>query len=539
MPSSFLSRLLLITLQTATIGISIPSVFAQQQSEVATEKRWLAFRINIDDLKRDPVFGFMNWELIGTKTLGVLGFDGTKIKEAGGFLELRQPDDNAIGVEFIPLTPFSIAELSANYYGDIQPVDSRSGYLQRPLENSAFLVIQNENKFYFGSKPAVFSLLDEDRILNGVEARLKASKSLFHITIDLRVVRSFLFEFFSALQEDATDDYYLEITELVTSIDYIDVFSASNPKQTISISFEPRPGVSVSSLEQKVRRSLNRCTDYLQKSISSNPLPWTLSRRELFAWDLYIDRLKEQLNNLPITSNQRSIELDIPQTVAIPLVSLALPIGFDRIQSTSLSGSRNRAMDQMWNIGSAWTKHAEENEFLLPRTIQSESGKDLLSWRVALLPYLGYRDLYKRFRLDEPWDSDHNRQLIEQIPPVYITPRYKLPLGQTVYLAPFGGDSLASQTVWDLRSAKLIDIKDSPENTILVIETLPSTAVPWTAPSDIDISVEDLRNHLESPPNASNLLFLDKSRRWISSSAELSNIKALLSCCGGETITSR
>ncbi len=39
----------------------------------------------------------------------------------------------------------------------------------------------------------------------------------------------------------------------------------------------------------------------------------------------------------------------------------------------------------------------------------SENGKPLLSWRVAILPYLGYEALYNKFNLDEPWDSVHNR----------------------------------------------------------------------------------------------------------------------------------
>ena len=40
----------------------------------------------------------------------------------------------------------------------------------------------------------------------------------------------------------------------------------------------------------------------------------------------------------------------------------------------------------------------------------------LLSWRVQLLPALGYGEPFEKFRLDEPWDSALNRQFIPQMP---------------------------------------------------------------------------------------------------------------------------
>ena len=41
------------------------------------------------------------------------------------------------------------------------------------------------------------------------------------------------------------------------------------------------------------------------------------------------------------------------------------------------------------------------------------------SWRVLLLPFVGEKELYKKIRLDEPWDSEYNRQFHAQTPAVY------------------------------------------------------------------------------------------------------------------------
>jgi hypothetical protein len=56
--------------------------------------------------------------------------------------------------------------------------------------------------------------------------------------------------------------------------------------------------------------------------------------------------------------------------------------------------------------------HAAYNRLPGP-AIMSADGKPLLSWRVALLPFLEEQALYEQFRLDEPWDSEHNLPLIK------------------------------------------------------------------------------------------------------------------------------
>ena len=59
--------------------------------------------------------------------------------------------------------------------------------------------------------------------------------------------------------------------------------------------------------------------------------------------------------------------------------------------------------------------------YRLPPPAIRKDGSPLLSWRVAILPYLGKEDLYKEFHLDEPWDSPNNLKLLEYMPKVYQT----------------------------------------------------------------------------------------------------------------------
>ena len=54
-----------------------------------------------------------------------------------------------------------------------------------------------------------------------------------------------------------------------------------------------------------------------------------------------------------------------------------------------------------------------------PPAIYSKDGKPLLSWRVAVLPYIEQGPLYNQFKLDEPWDSAHNKKLLALMPKLY------------------------------------------------------------------------------------------------------------------------
>ena len=58
-----------------------------------------------------------------------------------------------------------------------------------------------------------------------------------------------------------------------------------------------------------------------------------------------------------------------------------------------------------------------------PRDITDKNGKPLLSWRVAILPYIEQAALYKQFKLDEPWDSANNKPLAETSIKIFTPPR--------------------------------------------------------------------------------------------------------------------
>jgi len=114
-------------------------------------------------------------------------------------------------------------------------------------------------------------------------------------------------------------------------------------------------------------------------------------------------------------------------------------------------------------------------------------GKPLLSWRVHILPYVDQLALYEKFRLDEPWDSDHNRELIERMPDIYRSPASRLDdSGRTNYLLPTGEHALFSGR----EGPRFKDIIDGTSNTIMIVEADDDQAVEWTKPDDLTIDPE-------------------------------------------------
>src|SRR5262245_38575117 len=120
---------------------------------------------------------------------------------------------------------------------------------------------------------------------------------------------------------------------------------------------------------------------------------------------------------------------------------------------------------------------------LPPAVVCGEDGTPLLSWRVAILPSLGEDELYKQFKLNEPWDSTHNLQLLGKMPVVYAPPPFKIdriPPYHTVCHV-FVGKGTAFETV-GIRIGER-DFTDGTSNTFLVVEA--GEPVPWTKPANL------------------------------------------------------
>jgi len=173
----------------------------------------------------------------------------------------------------------------------------------------------------------------------------------------------------------------------------------------------------------------------------------------------------------------------------------------------------------------------------LPMTnIRDKNGKPLLSWRVAILPYIEQEALYKQFKLDEPWDSENNKKLIEKMPRTYYGTDAALnAAGKTVYLVPAGKQTLSPP---DGEKQTLQGIADGTPNTILAAAAAPEQAVAWSKPADLPFDPkEPLKGLVRPGQDAIEVVMADGSMRRLSTRIEPKTFVALVTPMGGETFT--
>jgi hypothetical protein len=162
-----------------------------------------------------------------------------------------------------------------------------------------------------------------------------------------------------------------------------------------------------------------------------------------------------------------------------------------------------------------------------------KDGKPLLSWRVLILPYLEQQSLYQQFHLDEPWDSEHNKKLIDRMPVIYQTPGSAAGRGKATYLTVRG-----PKTVFPGKEViRMAEIRDGTSNTIMTVEVPDNRAVVWTKPDDFKYDEKNPINGLLGRwPGGFNAGFADSSVRFLNLGISPSTLKAYFTRNGGEAV---
>jgi hypothetical protein len=184
--------------------------------------------------------------------------------------------------------------------------------------------------------------------------------------------------------------------------------------------------------------------------------------RELLAW-------RQQGNALTLDLEGESLAL-VARAVILPAV-----------EAGTSAASRKLAVNQLKQIVIALHNHHDAFKRFPPAVRRGDDQKPLLSWRVALLPFLEQQALYKQFDLNEPWDSPKNKPLVLTMPEVYRCPLARVPEGHTVYLTPRGEGTVFPE---DSEGTPIRQIIDGTSKTIAVLEVDDAFSVPWTSPED-------------------------------------------------------
>lgn len=207
-------------------------------------------------------------------------------------------------------------------------------------------------------------------------------------------------------------------------------------------------------------------------------------------------------------------------------------------ETVSESAVRTKGRQQLMWIGMA-VHNYHDTKYAIPANSYDKNGKALLSWRVHILPLLEQGQLYSQFKLDEPWDSEANKKLIEKMPDFYKLPVANVKgVGLTHYRSFIGakGVRINAAMIEGGRRRTIASISDGMMNSIFCVEATEPCI--WTRPDDISFDPKG------KPPafidhyikDRFQVLMFDGTVKSLSTKIKDETLKAYITVNGGETI---
>jgi Protein kinase domain/Protein of unknown function (DUF1559) len=293
-----------------------------------------------------------------------------------------------------------------------------------------------------------------------------------------------------------------------------------------------------------------RSKELFEKVLTDGPSTWPLPAEEMLVFQNGLHDLQTRKNRASLRADEAEIKaLDTQIQRAEPLLRRLqaelnqvelMGLQVPAVQAARTAANRARSTNNLKQLSLAMHNHNSVYNYLPRHAIYSKDGKPLLSWRVALLPYLEQMPLYRKFKLDEPWDSPHNKPLLKYMPLVYIPPE-DVPSSELytthyqVYVGVGGpiGPLFEPTSRFQVRMGG--GCPDGSSGTLLIVEA--ASAVPWTKPQDLDFDPS------KPPPRVGGLYkdgvaaaFADGSVRFLTRDLDDETILALITRNGGEPV---
>ncbi len=221
---------------------------------------------------------------------------------------------------------------------------------------------------------------------------------------------------------------------------------------------------------------------------------------------------------------------DTPAKKEVPVVAKKAE---QPVEKPLIADSKQRAKSiaQLRRISLAF-HHYHDTYGYLPADVVDKDGKPLLSWRVVILPFIEQEELFKQFKLDEAWDSAHNKKASETVVKLFTNghePRNtKYPM--TFFQRPTGKRTAHEPG----EKIKFTDIADGMSNTVVLVET--NKAIEWAKPDDMTFDWGkpiELRGPFA---NTFQAAFGDGSARCFAGGVAAAVAAKFISRAGGEVI---
>lgn len=525
-----------IALLAITFTFDLSAIAQESTAPFFPDDSSLVAYIDVAAIRAHKDLQLVPWEVVSVSGKETLGADPLLITQtwaAVSFTDMRFP---GLGVRMQTSKPVDIADLNPQIFDEIRTSDKTPGTKVRRMFGDEFSVVQTKDQYMFGTEEALRQMMAGKGTAHPLASTIAKDDGMIKVVVSISALRPMILQAIEGNRDQLTDEIANDLKEMANTAEYVYARLEKGNLNRIYLHFGAKDEASLKELSSQIQQFELRGIEAVEKLIREEVESGGLSENLRTAWNKYLARLKTlvQKSSKPeIKDGRLTVVLD--QANAAPTTAIGIALLLPAVQAAREAARRMASSNNLKQAALAFHNYESAYRRMPSRFISDSEGKPLLSWRVHLLPYFGEQELYSQFHLDEPWDSEHNKTLVEKLPTFYRDPRSKAPPGHTTYLAPFGGKE-ETATLWDLEEGNFANITDGLSNTLLFISVPDSASVPWTKPDDINISEVDLPKLLAEFPSIFEVALADGSVHVMNKFVDEETLKALMSCAGGEVV---
>ncbi len=525
----------------ALLAIPSPRIDAAEKAavldiEYVPAEAVTAAVVNVRKLKRSPSLELMPWEVLTAAGIQELGFDPLKIEQVLVTAALQnQAPGFSLGAVVSLSSPVTLKQ---EFLSRAEPILVAGHKAFRfPINPPVELAQVNGKTLVIGTPGFLESMLKSAADKTGAAARspLRQLIGTQAPTDDIAVFLAVepLRPMLNANLQDTPPlppplQFVLKLPDQLQSLRLNLNLDGSKQVQLVATATDAE---AATAIDQGVRGSLGMIKSmFLATTLAVAPGDGQVQQ----ATRSYFTRLANVLEKRMQPKRDGStvtLEAGMDSSASMGTVATLVALLLPAVQQAREAARRAQSKNNMKQLMLALHNYHDRFGHFPARASYDDNGKPLLSWRVHILPYIDAEGLYKQFKLDEPWDSPHNKRLIPLMPGTLVNPN--LPPGSvTNYLAVIGPDSVFSKT-----GIKIQRITDGTSNSMMLVEANAERAVPWTKPVDHEFSEKDPKAGLGGlRPGGFHMAMADGSVRFLAISVDPKTLRALITKSGNERI---
>ncbi|MGD9719632.1 MAG: M56 family metallopeptidase [Pirellulales bacterium] len=231
----------------------------------------------------------------------------------------------------------------------------------------------------------------------------------------------------------------------------------------------------------------------------------------------------------------QSTDIEAKEAAVVSRTTIAPDIGRDLadvVGPARVALRRNKSANKIRQLSIALHNYHDMYKRFPTATVIGPDGKTPHSWRLEMLPLLGKKELYEKYRLNEPWDSEHNRALIPEGADLFSVPEDTSNNDCGYFLLVGPG------TAFDPAEPRpaVRTIRDGTVNTLGIVEA--KRSIPWSKPEDIEVDPNKPLPQLGGFfPGGFDAGMLDASVFFLPDNLDEATMRALISRAGREIVT--